>query len=142
MTNQLKVQHIDVCQEFFYVDDGPIKRYSSIFEVDDTIVMNKVMLKKDAIDYAKKMFYSEKNIFSSLRISLDALNVIGIEDFFGEKIFSADYERYCGWLIQYDPTPFANWYHECYYYFLIDKECYYMTKSMHGLSDSITMQNE
>ena len=140
MTNAFVVDKIDVCREYFFVDDCPIKRYSYIFEVDNDIIMNRVISKHDAIDFVKAKCNGGKNDFSSLSVSLDALNMAVIEDFVGEKIFSASNERYCGWFFQYDPTPFANWYHECYYYFIMNRTCYYVVKSMRGLCDSISMQ--
>lgn len=141
MIDQFAVDKINVCEEFFFVDDAPIRRFSYIFDVDNTIIMNRIISKNDAIDFIRTKCGIKRNDFSSLSVSLDALNITSIEDFVGKKIFHTDDVRYCGWFFQFDPTPFANWYHECYYYFIMNKACYYEVQSMCGICDSISMQS-
>lgn len=141
MINEQSIDTIDVCQKFFYTDDGPIKRYSYLFDVDNDIFMNQVVSKRTAIDFMKKIISSDENCFAELSVSLDTVKISAIEDFVGEKIFGTVNERYSGWLFQYDPTPFANWYHECDYYFVINQVYNCQVKSKRGLSDSIRMQS-
>ena len=140
MVSEMVIERIDVCMQYFVVEDIPVKKYSYLFEVENDISMNRMISKNDAIDFIKGKCGRERNKYSSLSVSRDALNMLSIRDFVGEKIFDKDNERYCGWLFQYDPTPFANWYHECCYYFVISQSCYYPVKSMRGLSENVSMQ--
>lgn len=140
MTGARNVKQIDVCQKYFHVDDVPIKKYSIIFQVDHNIVMNEAISRKDAIEYIKQKRCKKDNRYSSLSISVDMLCLNFIKDFMGEKIFAEENVRYCGWLFQYDPTPFANWYHDCFYYFIVNYDYCCEVKYNRGLSDVIKMQ--
>lgn len=140
--NLQKKDMIDVCQTYFYVDDLPIRKYAFIFTGDENISMNKFISKNKAVHFIrqKKCINLNKNDLSSLSISQEPLRIDYIRDFMNEKIFMNEDTRYRGWLVQYDPTPFANWYHDCFYYFIVNDDNYEEMKHNRGLSDAIKMR--
>lgn len=140
MLTQQSRYKIDVCQFYFNIDDSPIKRYEAVLEAGAEIFMNKTVSKKDAIRFIREKKCVDKNELSSFSISYETLCIDMIKDFKNKAIFSKENERYRGWLLQYDPTPFANWYHDCFYYFVVDFDFYQEIKHNRGLSDAINMQ--
>lgn len=142
MMNLQKKDMIDVCQTYFCVDDLPIRKYAFILKVDENISMNRVISKNEAIHFIRQKKYSNlnRNDLSGLSISQEPLRIDYIRDFMNEKIFMKEDVRYCGWLMQYDPTPFANWYHDCFYYFIVNDDNYEEMKHNRGLSDAIKMR--
>lgn len=143
MMNLQNKDMIDVCQTYFHVDDLPIKKYAFIFKVDGNISMNRVISKNEAILFIrqKKGININRDDLSSLSISQEPLRIDYIRDFLNEKLFMKEDSRQRGWLLQYDPTPFANWYHDCFYYFIVNDDIYKEMKHNRGLSDAIKMQS-
>lgn len=138
----IKVQNIDtinVCQRYFHIDDTPIIKYEGIFKADTKITMNRVLSKKDAIRFILEKC-ANRNRLSSINISCIPIDIDIVRDFMGEKIFHKENEKYCGWLLQYDPTPFANWYHDCFYYFVVNQDIYQEIQHNRGICDTIKMQ--
>lgn len=140
MMDLQNIDTINVCQKYFHTDDVPIKKYAFILKVDGNISMNGVISKKDAVHFINQEKCAERSSLSSLSISQVPLRIDMIKDFMDEKIFTKENARYCGWLLQYDPTPFANWYHDCFYYFIVNDNICQEIKHNRGLSDTIKMQ--
>ncbi len=130
-----------MCKLFFEVDETPISTYSVVFNVDGNIYMNKVIPRQEAVHMVKKMGsgFEEKQL-SNYYVSLEPIQARNIKDFREERIFGFINERISGWLVQYDPTPFANWYHKCWYYFVVNEYCFEKTESKCGLCDCIKME--
>ncbi|MBO5144194.1 MAG: hypothetical protein J6C19_01495 [Lachnospiraceae bacterium] len=141
MISGATVRKIEVCWQYFSVNDEPIKKYSDKFDVEDEIHVNEIMSKKEAVAFIETMDEIEQTEFSELNVSVEPLDITCVEDFTDEKVFITANERICGWLFQYDALPFANWYHDCCYYFVVNETCYYKVRSRRGLSDSIKMES-
>ena len=140
MMNLQDIDKIDICQKYFHIDDTPILKYAGILKVDGNISMNRVISKKDAVCFISQEKCMNRSSLSSLSISRVPLYIDMIKDFMDEEIFAKENARYCGWLLQYDPTPFANWYHDCFYYFVVNSNTYQEAMCNRGLSDAIKMQ--
>lgn len=131
---------IDVCQTYFGIDDRPVIQYSYLFDTDGTIHMNKTMSRNMAVALVKQKCDINATPAACLQVSLDVIAASFIRDFNGNKIFDLPNEKICGWFIQYDPTPFANWYHKCWYYFVVNKSCFLMAESKYGIDDTLEMK--
>lgn len=140
MMNLQKIETINVCQRYFHIEDMPIKKYAFKLRADANISMNKFISKKEAAYFIKQRKCVNRSGLSSLSISQVPLCIDMVKDFMNEKIFTKENVRYCGWLLQYDPTPFANWYHDCFYYFVVNYDICQEIKSNRGLNDAIKMQ--
>lgn len=134
------IDAINVCERYFHIDDIPIKKYAFILKADDDISMNKMISKENAVRFISRKKCRNRSGLSSLNISQDPLRIDMIKDFLDERIFVQENAKCCGWLLQYDPTPFANWYHDCYYYFVVNYDTCQEIKHNRGLSDTIKMQ--
>lgn len=137
--NVQNIDRINVCLRYFHTDDIPIKKYADILKADANITMNKVVSKKEAIRFIMERC-TNRNRLSSLSISWNPIHIDKARDFKGEKIFHKENEKYCGWLLQYDPTPFANWYHDCFYYFVVNQDAHQEIQHNRGICDTIKMQ--
>lgn len=102
--------------------------------------MNLTISRNDAIKLVKTECGYNKHDIANLYISLNALPAFFVKDFIGNKIFNLKDERVCGWFFQYDPTPFANWYHKCQYFFVVNETYFQKIESKQGICDCIKMR--
>lgn len=134
------LEKINVCETYFEVDDRPIVKYSSLFDVNGIIYMNKVVSRNNAIRLVSRDCGVGINRVVCLYASSDIIAASFVRDFNGNEIFHFTNEKVCGWFFQYDPTPFANWYHKCWYYFVVNESCFYKIESNCGICDTLDME--
>ena len=103
----------DIREDFrFFVDEFK--------EIND---FTSVCSKDEAISYIKDHF-DTNNIYIDIYISREIINIWDIKDAFSKNIFQK-HGLMQGWFIWVDSCNIANWSHECYYYFIIDKSSVY-----------------
>lgn len=141
MIDTAYVQYIDVQEMFFDVKLKNPWCANILFDGEDEIrvIMNRVMMKADAVCVAESIFKESKSEYAALQISRDALKAGCVTDYFGNKIFCSLNENVSGWLVFFDPTPFANWDHPCKYLFVIDEDNYEICDCEKGLNDKIQL---
>lgn len=142
MINTETVTYIDVPRVFFDVEMVQTRMRWYLFEdeSDGKISMNYVISKPYAIDKAIDCFKSQKNRFSTLTVSEDAIKVKYIKDYMGEPILKDLDGELSGWLFLFDTMPFANWDHPCKYLFVIDAANYQEIESDRGITGQIRME--
>lgn len=138
--NLQSTEKIDVCQSYFNIDSVPIEKYASIVDVNVDILVNRTISKTAAVCLIGKKRCMDGNNLASSSISYEQICIDMVKDFMDQRIFAQENARCCGWLLQYDPTPFANWYHDCFYYFVVNHDSCQVVKHNRGLSDTIRMQ--
>lgn len=134
------VECIDINNTYFGIVNI---KYGYLFfdEEGETVTsMNRVIPKPYAIDKALDYFKTQKTEFSKLYISVDALKVKHIKDYMNKVIFKDIDGNLSGWLFCFDPTPFANWGHQCVYLFVISDRNYQEVKYDMGLNENILME--
>lgn len=99
---------------------------------------NKVIAKSDAIKIFKQNYEigDEETCFCSV----NAVRANQIKDYYGDEIFPEIETNLAGWFIFLDEMSYANWKHECKYFFIIDEKHIYKEIHTVGFSDSVLMQ--
>lgn len=142
MINVAQVEYIDVQRAYFEVEVENQKIAWLIFDEEDDIkiIMNHITSKSVAIDIAESVFQEYKDEYSNLYVSCDAVKVKQIKDYFGENIFKNIDGNISGWLLFFDPTPFANWDHPCKYLLVITPDNFEVIDYDKGLDENIQMK--
>lgn len=127
--------------QFFGVNSD-LTQYIRFFddEKDLQVLMNDVISKPRAIEKALELFEGERNQYANLYVSHDALECGRIRDCWGDLIFPDVEEDISGWLFLFDPTPYANWGHDCKYLLLVDDNSYMMKEYNRGASDIVLLE--
>ena len=136
------VSYVDIHQCYFDMDSFNIGRFEYVFDDEKglKVSMNNVISKPEAIIEACRIFQEEKNEFTELYVSADAMKVGHIKDYFGDKIFDQLPEDISGWLFLFDPTPFANWEHSCQYLLVVNDKCIEKVKYNRGVADTVRLE--
>ncbi len=142
MMNVALVSYVDIHQYYFDIDNFNIERFVSVFDDEKglKVSMNDVISKPKAITKACQVFREEKDEFTELYVSADAMKVSQIKDYFGEKIFNHLPEDISGWLFFFDPLPFANWEHPCQYLLVVNDNCIERVDYNRGVSDTVRLE--
>lgn len=142
MIDMAMVSYVDIHQYYFDIDNFNVEKFLNVFEdeKDLKVSMNKVISKPKAITKACQIFQEEKNEFTELYVSTDAMKVNQIKDYFGEKIFNHLPEDVSGWLFFFDPIPFANWEHPCQYLFVVNDDCIEKVNYNRGVADTVRLE--
>jgi len=135
------ISYIDIHEYYFDIslDSG---RFMSVFDDEKglKVSMNSVISKPEAITKACQIFRKDKNEFTELYISADAMKIGLIKDYFGKKIFDCLPEDISGWLFFFNPIPFANWEHSCQYLFVVNDNCIERVDYNRGVADTVRLE--
>lgn len=136
------ISYVDIQQYYFGIDRFDVGRFEVVFDDEKglKVSMNNVISKPEAITEACRIFQEEKNEFTELYVSADAMKVSQIKDYFGENIFEHLPEDISGWLFLFDPTPFANWEHTCQYLLVVNDNCIEKVKYNRGVADTVRLE--
>lgn len=131
-----KDDFFDVGKKYFGVpiDNDKLERVSCNDMCCD--LQNNLVNREDAIKFIEESYKTEEE---SWYCSENAIKGRDIKDYLGRKIFPDDIDNLIGWIFMWDKQPFANWSHECEYFFVYgDKECVHSLYNV-GLLISIQM---
>lgn len=142
MINAACMEYIDVHRAFFDVDVNDICKYAGMFDDEDglRVRMNQVISKPYAIEKAFEVYRCQRNEFTHLYVSTDAVKAGLVCDYFEQRIFENLDKNLSGWLFFFDPVPFANWEHPCSYLFVVDGDNYQEIEYNRGLSEKVPIE--
>lgn len=99
---------------------------------------NKAIMRKKAIEIFRNLHSFQND--EVLYCSTNAVMANQIKDYYGVEIFPMIEKNISGWFFFLDEEPFANWKHECRYFFIIDERNIFEQMHEVGISDSILME--
>lgn len=102
--------------------------------------MVKNMNKEEVIKITKELTKNYSKVFCEIFLSKEPIEISTVKDAMGKKIF--DDNGKIGWLLFINPSIFANWAHECTYYFIISKEFIIVNKECNMPPDEIIDMEE
>ena len=116
----------------FGIDDYKFEytRHISLFVEDVRPInnQNEVISKSDLVEFIKSEFVTYDKNFIEIFISQSIMNSWDVKNAYGKEIFKDKCLKQ-GWLVWIDPCKFANWSHECEYWFVFDKDLIYKSKN-------------
>ncbi len=131
-----KDDFFDVGEKYFGIpiDNSRLRRVSCNDMCCD--LQNDLVKRKEAIKFIEE---SHRTKEGSWYCSENAIKGRDIKDYMGRKIFQNNIDNLNGWVFMWDKQPFANWSHECEYFFVYgDKKCVHSLSNV-GLLISIQM---
>ncbi len=142
MMNLAQIEYIDINKKYFEIEGIDFGRFICMFDDEKglKVFMNHVISKTNAIRKANQIFQAKQNEFTELYISIDAMKVSQIKDYFGNRIFEFLPEDISGWVVFFDPMPFANWEHECQYLFIVNDNCIEKIDYQRGVADVVQLE--
>ena len=125
----------DLGDKFFgvSVDNDKMKRINC--EEMCCELRNESIDRGDAIDIIK-----QKHLEGEIWCSVNAIKGKNVKDYLGRQILQRQSDEITGWIFLIDCQPYANWSHDCEYYFVYAKDGLYHCSSQFGLLVSISME--
>lgn len=136
MNSKNNSEFYDVGEKYFgvSVDNDKLKYISCTDMCCD--LQNVLIKREDAIQFIEESYKSEEGIWYC---SVEAIKGRDIKDYIGKRIFRDDLDNLTGWIFMWDKQPFANWSHECEYFFVYGNKEYAHSLSKVGLAINIHM---
>lgn len=137
LNDKNECKFFDIGKKFFGipVDNDKMERIGC--EEMRCDMQNELIDRIEAIDVIKRLNLENKG---ELWCSINAVKGKNVKDYLGRSILQSEYDEISGWIFLLDCQPYANWSHDCEYYFVYAKDMYYHCCSQYGLYISIKME--
>lgn len=136
MNSKDKSEFYDVGERYFGVsiDNNKLEHNSC---KDMCCSLQNILIERvEAIQFIEELCKSEEGVWYC---SVEAIKGRDIKDYIGRKIFETALDNLTGWIFMWDKQPFANWSHECEYFFVYGNKEYAYSLLKVGLAININM---